>query len=1113
MLMRLRYAKFMLPLKYKLLSFNFFIFAGFLLLSAAILFLLIVPSLKKLEDNSAQKDMRRVITSILHEINTVDALAFDRGTWDDTYNFVLDRNTEYVSSNLADQTHIELKLNLIMIVDARGQSIWQRAFDLKTNRPIAITKFLKKSPLPSLSLVNRYSPTSPITGIINTDQGPMMVSSRPILKTNNTGQPRGRLILGRLLTSDLIQKIASRVGVPFTLIPLTRSESRFTTSKSNSIYLSKSGDERLKVNALLFDIIGKPLIKLSATVSEEISNQGTRAIKNVLLLMTLTGSTLLAIMLTATQRAVIAPLTKLAKHITNLGETGDLITKLNLDQQGEFGTIAAEMNRMQDNSMKRLSEFIHLGNLIRRHTKTLKFNEQHFDDVREPISDWILKTGPDLKFCNLPKQGEEFQNQEDTLPGAPIKETLFLDRARVDSTVKTQDFDSLESRQRPKDFKCQFTGRKGRRVDAALRQSQHPELHHQGELLRTVFEHMSQGIAVFDHKLNLVAANDLIFKQLGYSEDLREPGTPFEEFVHFNAKHDEYVDAHIEELVTNFVKRVQKKLPRQFEHTLPNGTVFEVINQPLPEGGFIATYADITEKKKAEKAQQFSEQRFKDVTSMTTDWIWEMGPDLRFTYVTQAGVKNPNQQKAILGKTRRDLLPAKELTGNAQKWAQHFDDLKNRRPFQDLVYKTKFGSENKRILRISGKPLFDEKGSFTGYRGAGRDITNKINAERALRQSEKQLTGVVSVTSDWIWELDKKLNWKYISSQFDNLAFLPRERLYGMSFVESVQKYGHFSNQAADAISRLKDNFADCKEFRGVEICFLDKAAKEIVLKVSGMPLFDIDGTFLGYVGACEDITETTRAQSKIIKQRNELMLANEQKDRLFTILSHDIQGPLSGVKGSLGMIKNHCHELSKKQIGKFSSLAFEGALQTQQLLDNLLEWSKLIIGRTETEIKTFNLVDIVDKNILFWEQMALNKKIDLITEVDDDLFAKADPMMIDTVLRNLIHNALKFTNAGGEILISPMSQDEVGFKITDTGCGMDNKQLKRFVNHQVLKSTTGNEGEEGSGIGLRICTEFIEKNGGTITIESKFNKGTMITVLLPKGDCLKRRGGSVEAQ
>jgi signal transduction histidine kinase len=241
------------------------------------------------------------------------------------------------------------------------------------------------------------------------------------------------------------------------------------------------------------------------------------------------------------------------------------------------------------------------------------------------------------------------------------------------------------------------------------------------------------------------------------------------------------------------------------------------------------------------------------------------------------------------------------------------------------------------------------------------------------------------------------------------------------------------------------------------------------------------------------------QTHTQVAAQKVELKRLNASKDKFFSIIAHDLRNPFSGLLGITDFIVKNIEKFRSDEIKEQVAALRDSAETVYTLIENLLAWSRLQRGTMEHHPEQIALDEIAAQNILLFKPNAEQKRITLINQVPKGTIAYADKHMIDTVVRNLTSNALKFTHPGGIIAISATSPgEEVELSISDTGTGISKKDIPKLFQIDVKYSHVGTGGEEGTGLGLILCKDLIERNGGKIWVESEVGQGTVFTILLP---------------
>ncbi len=249
-----------------------------------------------------------------------------------------------------------------------------------------------------------------------------------------------------------------------------------------------------------------------------------------------------------------------------------------------------------------------------------------------------------------------------------------------------------------------------------------------------------------------------------------------------------------------------------------------------------------------------------------------------------------------------------------------------------------------------------------------------------------------------------------------------------------------------------------------------------------------------------EEQQEQLESQKTVLeKQRDKLKKSNGVKDKLFSIISHDLRTPFTSVNGYLTLIRYGALNLEE-----VTTLAAEVQISVDhhlETLNNVLEWSKAQMQGLKPIPEKINLNKITQNQQKFFKALAKSKEIEIINETDSKITIFADPNQIDVVLRNLVGNALKFTPKEGKITISAkVKNDSVLISVTDTGIGMSKENLKKLFKKDEHFTTQGTNNEAGTGLGLLLCKDFVEANGGQLNVESEEGKGTCFIFDLPNG-------------
>jgi signal transduction histidine kinase len=249
------------------------------------------------------------------------------------------------------------------------------------------------------------------------------------------------------------------------------------------------------------------------------------------------------------------------------------------------------------------------------------------------------------------------------------------------------------------------------------------------------------------------------------------------------------------------------------------------------------------------------------------------------------------------------------------------------------------------------------------------------------------------------------------------------------------------------------------------------------------------------------------RAEKKVERQLKEseqkLRAMNISKDKLFSIIAHDLGSPLNSILLSSGFLEKKYQTLEEEEVKDLLHQIYENTDHVAKLLDNLLKWAVSQLGKLEVELETLDLSQLTEDTIELMMSSARGKNIHLVSHINKNTLAQADKRMVGTILRNLVSNAVKYSKNGGEVHIFSKSHNNfLEVAVADSGVGIPTDKLKYLFDLGVHNSTRGTAGEKGIGLGLVLCKEFVEKNRGTIRVERNTNNetstGTRVTFTLP---------------
>lgn len=272
------------------------------------------------------------------------------------------------------------------------------------------------------------------------------------------------------------------------------------------------------------------------------------------------------------------------------------------------------------------------------------------------------------------------------------------------------------------------------------------------------------------------------------------------------------------------------------------------------------------------------------------------------------------------------------------------------------------------------------------------------------------------------------------------------------------------------------------------------------IYRISYVPLHNEANDIYNVLVTAIDITQLKTAQQKLTDYANELQKLSKSKDKFFSIVAHDLRNPFVGLLGFTEMLVYDIEENRMQDVKQHSELIHESATFLYNLLENFLNWSRIQSGRMEFNPVKIDIKDLIYKVKGIFASSAENKRISLNCECNTNMKVIGDYFMIETVLRNLVSNAIKFTDNGGKVIITGVEDDDyLNVSVKDNGVGMDKETLESIFELGEKISTEGTQHETGSGLGLLLCKEYIDIHEYPMNVKSEVNKGTEFTIRFRK--------------
>ncbi len=374
------------------------------------------------------------------------------------------------------------------------------------------------------------------------------------------------------------------------------------------------------------------------------------------------------------------------------------------------------------------------------------------------------------------------------------------------------------------------------------------------------------------------------------------------------------------------------------------------------------------------------------------------------------------------------------------------------------------------------------------------DISSQKKAEDALRDSERKYRFIAEKASDIIYSisLDRKIT-------FYNRA---AERIFEVPIEELAKnEYSHLMlPKDKEFAKKLHQERLAGKKPPIFRHAFETPKGKIVYLEFSVNPLLDDNNKVIGSLGIARDITDRVKAEEKITKKNNQLQELVKTKDKLLSIIAHDLRDPFNTLKGFSDILLEQYQELTEEEKLKYLQQINSASNNGFNLLTNLLDWSRTQSDKIKTIPEEINLNKIIQRVILNLKNTASIKNIKINVDPFKDTIVFVDENMLRTVLRNLLNNAIKFSYKNDKINITTVeTPDKIIISIKDYGTGISKDEIEQILNKDINFTKPGTEYEKGTGLGLIICKEFIQQWGGTLNIDSELGKGSTFSFSIPK--------------
>lgn len=636
------------------------------------------------------------------------------------------------------------------------------------------------------------------------------------------------------------------------------------------------------------------------------------------------------------------------------------------------------------------------------------------------------------------------------------------------------------------------------RRQSAEREKTFAQLRESEEYLSVTLKSIGDGVITTDARGMIISLNKVAEDLCGWTTE-EAAGKPLEYIFRI-------LNSQTRSAVDNPVKNVIQsgKISELENHTVlvsKNGKEYHITDSAAPikndDGkilGVVLVFSDVTEKYFAREKIRKSEERFHSLFENMIEGVSfhefvcddEGNPiDYRIMSVNkafeqQSGLFIPE----VIGKTSLEVFKTE--------YPPFFETYLNVVRLGEPVSFEGYFEPLDRFLSISAY-----KTGENGFATIFADITTAKKAEEELKENEARWRRAIVGAPIPIMIFDEDGNVVQISSGWTRYSGYNSEEI--PTTADWTKKaYGEIKTINKARLDQLFESFQTVKD-----------GEKTVIAKDGSKRIWDFQTTPLGrsskgrrvLLSLAVDITNQKNAEEKINRQNERLQKSNAEKDKFFSIIAHDLKSPFNAILGFSELLVELMgeKEIDRQEAVQFARIISNSSNKVVDLLTNLMEWSRSQTGRLVSHLVQFSLKKLTDEIVLLFSESLKQKSITLKVSDIENITIFSDKDMISTIIRNLISNSIKFTSEGGEITISAISEhDKITISVQDTGVGIPETIREKLFTIGENYSTPGTQNEEGTGLGLIICKEFIDKLGGDIWVESESGQGSKFSFTVP---------------
>jgi len=1083
---------------------------------------IVANNVAQLEQDQTNNSLERVLKILSNDLSNLDTIVQDWACWDDTYDYAKDSNPAYVRSNLVDETFANLRLNLLVITNSSGSTVFAKAFDLQSETEVPIPQDLVDHLSPSGPILSHMSLESKVVGVILLEEGPMLIASRPILTSSKAGPIGGTFIMGRYLDSSEVDQLAERAGEPVVVRRIDDSQmppdfavARSSLSVELPTLVRPLSEEIVAGYALLDDIYGDPVLIVRVDMARDFYRQGQVVMLYLVLSVLAVGVALGAGTLVSLQKLVLTPLTGLSADVNNIANRGDITARVSGRGKDELSSLARAINRMLQS--------------LEQSQRTLEASEAEYRALFENVPHGIYRStlGGTLLAANPALVRMLGYDSEAEIMAINVARDVYMNPQDRQAWVR-----EMEREGELRDVELVLRRRDGQEVTVldnahAVRNKQGAVLYYEGTLtdiserkrmereiskfgqfLQSVVENANVWLDVLDENANVVMWNKAAELISGYSREEVLGHSKIWEWLYPDEQYRRTITDAVADVVQqgrveeDIETRIRRKDGQVRIMSWNERSLLDQHGKPI---GSIAIGRDVTERKKMqEKLESYSrhleelveertqkltesERRFRELSDLLPQIVFEIDEKGVVQYMNHAGF-------AATGVTEEEF--SKGLN------AFHFlIPAENDRPtggIQRVMSGEMIGEREFTVLRRDGVSFpalvyaapITREGKTVGLRGIAVDITQRKRAEEELRAARERLEYVITSNPAVIFTgkphsdlLD--FDNTYMSGSVAALLGYEARDFIADPDLWSKNVHPEDLPRVRAAMPRVfKDGHLS------VEYRFMHKEGGYLWIHEEMRVVRDAAGNPLEVIGYWTDMTERKRMEEQILKSERLAAIGET-----VMMVGHDLRNPLQVLSNSVYLGQEMYSSMPTQCKGLLQEKGMDdlfGTIEKQvdymnKIVSDLQDYARPVVP----ELADTSLGQLVADSL---STIRIPNNIRVSFEVEESVpNVMVDRALMMRVFTNLISNAVQAMPSGGELSIAMTQTDgSVSLSFQDTGVGIPEENVSKLF--RPLFTTKA----KGQGLGLAVCKRLVEAHGGAITAESRVGAGATFTVRIP---------------